>query len=237
MKVKSIADITRDHIENLIITNEFKPGQQIKEEDISERLGVSRPPIREAFKVLEEQGLVVRIPRRGTFVPEMTKKDVQEIYILKASLYSLATSLAMDRFTDRHRNTLCTIVQRMAQAAGTKDGDILKYQKIHQKFHVMIMEVAGNQRLLNFASNLHKQIKRFSYQTLHFQEHLDTSRRFHEQIVQKILENDKEKACRLMQEHVLDAMHFLLNLSRCSEKGTNNQRQNTKTKNTKLLIT
>ena len=235
MKVKSLADMTRDFIEKLIVTNEFKPGQQIKEDDIAERLGVSRPPIREAFKALEAQGLVVRKPRRGAFVPEMTETDVREIYMLKASLYSLATSLAMDQFTDRNRNTLCTIVQRMAQAAGTGDGDILKYQKIHLKFHVMIMEVAGNQRLLNFASNLHKQIKRFSYQTLHFQEHLDTSRRFHEQIVQKILENDKKNACRLMQEHVVDAMHFLLNLSSYSEKGSNKQRQTIKTTNNKLL--
>lgn len=235
MKVKSIADITRDHIENLIITNEFKPGQQIKEEDISERLGVSRPPIREAFKVLEGQGLVVRRPRRGTFVPEMTKKDVQEIYMLKASLYSLATSQAMDRFTDKHRKTLCAIVQDMAQAVDTDECDVLKYQKIHQKFHVMIMDIADNNRLMNFASNLHKQIRRFSYQSLHYREHLNTSCAYHEQILNKILENDKKEACRLMEEHVIDAMHFLLNLSLFSQ--TNNNNNESQALNiTKLLI-
>jgi DNA-binding GntR family transcriptional regulator len=97
------------------------------------------------------------------------------------------------------------------------------------------MEVACNQRLLNFASNLHKQIMRFSYQTLHFQEHLETSRRFHEQIVQKILEKDRENACRLMQEHVLDAMHFLLTVSSVSKKGNNTQTQIIKTNNIKQL--
>jgi DNA-binding GntR family transcriptional regulator len=217
MKVKSLTDLTRDYIENLIVTNEFHPGQQLKEDDIAERLGVSRPPIREAFKALEAQGLVVRKPRRGAFVPEMTEADVREIYMLKASLYSLATSLAMDRFSDRHRKTLCAIVHRMAQAAGTGDCDILKYQKIHQKFHVMIMEVAGNQRLLNFASNLHKQIRRFSYQTLHYRDHLDASCAYHEQILQKILDKDKKNACRLMTDHVMNAMNFLLNLSNFSQ--------------------
>jgi DNA-binding GntR family transcriptional regulator len=231
MKVKSLTDMTRDYIENLIVTNEFTPGQQIKEDDIAERLGVSRPPIREAFKALEEQGLVVRKPRRGAFVPEMTETDVKEIYMLKASLYSLATSLAMDRFSDRHRKTLCAIVHRMTQAADTGDCDILKYQKIHQKFHVMIMEVAGNQRLLNFASNLHKQIRRFSYQTLHYREHLNTSCAFHEQIVQKIFDKDTEGACRLMSDHVMDAMNFLLNLSCFSPADKNNKDQKLKQPN------
>ncbi len=229
MKVKSLTDLTRDHIENLIVTNEFQPGQQLKEDDIAERLGVSRPPIREALKALEAQGLVVRKPRRGAFVPEMTEADVREIYMLKASLYSLATSLAMDRFSDRHRKTLCAIVHRMSQAAGTDECDILKYQKIHQKFHVMIMEVAGNQRLLNFASNLHKQIRRFSYQTLHYREHLDASCAYHEQILQKILENDKENACRLMTDHVMNAMHFLLDVQGFSQtdKKKNNDHRTT----------
>jgi DNA-binding GntR family transcriptional regulator len=231
MKVKSLTDMTRDYIENLIVTNAFTPGQQIKEDDIAERLGVSRPPIREAFKALEEQGLVVRKPRRGAFVPEMTEKDVREIYMLKASLYSLATSLAMDRFSDRDRKTLSAIVHRMAQIAGTDDCDILKYQKIHQKFHVMIMEVAGNQRLFNFASNLHKQIRRFSYQTLHYREHLDTSCVYHEQILQKIVDKDKENACRLMKDHVMDAMNFLLDLSWSSPNYQNNKEQKLKQPN------
>lgn len=231
MKVKSLTDITRDYIENLIVTNAFTPGQQIKEDDIAERLGVSRPPVREAFKALEEQGLVVRKPRRGAFVPEMTETDVKEIYMLKASLYSLATSLAMDRFSDRHRKTLSAIVHRLIQSAGTGDCDILQYQKIHQKFHVMIMEVAGNQRLFNFATNLHKQIRRFSYQTLHYREHLDTSCVYHEQILQKILDKDKENACRLMKDHVMDAMHFLLNLSWFSPKAQNNKEQKLKQPN------
>jgi len=75
MKVESIADLAKRHIELWIIKGEYKPGQKLKEEEISVRLGISRPPTREAFKSLEAEGLVVRKPRRGVFVTEMTEKE------------------------------------------------------------------------------------------------------------------------------------------------------------------
>lgn len=228
MKVESLADITRQYIEKMIVTNEFKPGQQIKEDDIAERLGISRPPIREAFKTLEEQGLIIRKPRRGAFVAEMTETDILEVYTLKAELYAMATSLAMDKFSEEQRIVLQGLVNQMIQIVNSGSCDILNYQKIHHKFHLMIMEVAGNQRLMNFASNLHKQIRRFSYQTLHYKEHLDASSAFHKKIVQKIMAHDKNSACELMKAHVIDGMNFLLNLPDLFEPDAHhdNQRNN-----------
>ncbi len=212
MKVESLADMTTHFVEKLIITNELKPGQQIKEDDIAERLEISRPPVREAFKTLEGQGLVIRKPRRGTFVVKMTETDIREAYALKAELYAMATDLAMDKITDRQKDQLMSLVTDMVQMINPDSCDILKYQKIHSVFHITIMEIAGNSRLMNFASNLHKQIRRFSYQTLHYREHLDASSAYHLKIIEMILQGDKENACRFMKEHVIEAMHFLLDI-------------------------
>ena len=210
MKVISLADRTVRFLEQLIITDELKPGQQIKEDDIATKLDISRPPVREAFKTLEGQGLVIRKPRKGTFVVKMMEKDIREVYILKAELYALATELAMDKIIQQEKDALGLLVNKMRQIVDDEPCNILAYQKIHSKFHNSIMEIAGNGRLLNFASNLHKQIRRFSYQTLHYKEHLKDSSAFHFKIMESIMSDDRTNAAQLMKAHVLDAMNFLL---------------------------
>jgi len=210
MKVESLADMTARFIEQLIITDELKPGQQIKEDDIAEKLDISRPPVREAFKTLEGQGLVIRKPRKGTFVIEMMEKDIREAYTLKAELYALATELAMDKIVQKEKDALALLVKKMGQIVDSEPCDILEYQKIHSEFHNSVMQIAGNGRLLNFASNLHKQIRRFSYQTLHYKEHLRSSSTFHVKIITCIIDDDRVNAARLMKAHVIEAMNFLL---------------------------
>ncbi len=212
MKLESLADMTARFIEQLIITDELKPGQQIKEDDIAAKLDVSRPPVREAFKTLEGQGLVIRKPRKGTFVVEMTENDIREVYTLKAELYALATELAMDKIIQKEKETLSQLVQQMEVIVNAEICDILIYQKIHSEFHNSILEIAGNGRLMNFASNLHKQIRRYSYQTLHYKEHLDNSSTYHFKIMACIMDGDKVCASRMMKAHVIEAMKFLLDI-------------------------
>ena len=212
LKLESLADMTVRFIEQLIITDELKPGQQIKEDDIAAKLDISRPPVREAFTTLEGQGLVIRKPRKGTFVVEMIEKDIREVYTLKAELYALATELAMDKIIQQEKEALPLLVKKMKVIVDSEPCDILAYQKRHSEFHNSIMAIAGNGRLLSFASNLHSQIRRFSYQTLHHKEHLENSSTYHGKIIACIIDDDRINAVRLMKAHVIDAMNFLLDL-------------------------
>ena len=211
MRVESVVEVATRYIDELIVTGKLNPGEQIKEEEIANQLEISRPPIREALNCLEGEGVVVRKPRKGAFVIEMTREDALEIYTLKAELYSMATGLAIDRITDKEIEELNRLVGRMQQIKDTKRHAILEYQKLHSNFHKRIMEIAGNQRLLKFASNLHKQIRRYSFQTLSYEDHLRESNQYHKRIVEKIELKDKEKAREVMKEHILHAMHFLIN--------------------------
>jgi len=212
MKVESLTDVAKRYLEKWIVTDNLKPGQQIKEDEIASRLDISRPPVREAFKALESEGLVIKKPRKGVFVVEMSKADVIEVYMLKASLYAMATELALERITDAQLEELDRLVRKMENCIHEDFSDILNYQKFHRKFHIRIMNIAGNNRLEMIATNLHKQIRRFSYQTLHDKNHLAKSAKYHRKIVGKILERDTKNACRIMKEHVLDAMNFLIKM-------------------------
>lgn len=209
MKIESIVDQASQHIREWIVTGEFKPGEQIKEEDISQRLKISRPPIREALKMLEATGLVLRKPRRGVFVPRLTKKDVWEIYILKATLYELATCLAMGAISSRQIGELETFVEEMELCVEENPVDLLRYQDLHRAFHRSIMAIAGNTRLETLASNLHNQVTPFSYRSLQQRSHLLSSIQYHREIVEAIKEQDRSLACQLMKEHVLNALNVL----------------------------
>ena len=128
MKIESIVDIAKRHIEEWIITGQFLPGEQLKEEEISQRLEISRPPVREALKALEATGLVIRKPRRGVFVPEMTEKDIWEIYTLKATLYEMAIDLAIPAFTKKEVARLESLVEKMETCVQNEPFDVLQYR-------------------------------------------------------------------------------------------------------------
>jgi len=213
MKIESIADIAKRNIQEWIVTGQFHPRQQIKEEEISQRLGISRPPVREALKMLEAAGLVLRKPRRGVFVPEMTEKDMWEVYTLKATLYEMATELAMGVISERDISKLETYVKKMEVCVEKEPLDVLRYQDLHKTFHDSIMAIARNDRLRSFASNLHNQVTLFSYKSLQDKNHLNSSVRYHREIVNAMKNKDRSLACRLMKEHVFNALDVLRDMS------------------------
>ncbi len=206
MQIESITDLAKGHIQVWIIKGEYQPGQQLKEEEIATRLDISRPPVREAFKMLEAEGLVIRKPRRGVFVTEMTEKDVWEAYTLKAALYEMALELALNSIDESQVQELEAVVQRMENCVQAEPVDLLGYQAYHRDFHNQIMVISGHHRLKKIAASIHNQVSRFSYQSLQNKQHLDSSVRYHGQILDAIKSRDSARACKLMKEHVLKAI-------------------------------
>ncbi len=210
MNTESIADQAKHHIEVWIIKGEYEPGRQLKEEEIAARLGISRPPVREAFKMMEAEGLVVRKPRRGVFVTEMTARDVWEAYTLKAALYELAAELALEGVTGSQIKKMETLVKQMERCISAQPVDLLQYQQYHQDFHNQIMDISGHERLKKISNSIHNQVCRFSYRSLQDRRHLQASARYHRQIVEALKSRDAARACRLMKQHVLEALDVLL---------------------------
>lgn len=207
MKIKSLVDHTSKYLENMIIKGKLRPGQRIKEQEVSSQLGISRPPVREAFKILEAEGLIKREPRRGVFVSEVTKNDIWEIYTLKIALYTLAVGLAIDRISDNDIGRLEKIVAQMEVIVQDESNpDIIRYEELNNVFHETTTILAGHGRLKKMVQSLNNQIKRVSYRSFTKEGHLKSSCRYHRHILEAIKARDKILAERLTREHIVKGL-------------------------------
>lgn len=212
MQIESIADLAKGRIQVWIIKGEYAPGQQLKEEEIAACLDISRPPVREAFKMLEAEGLVIRRPRRGVFVSKLTRKDVWEAYALKAALYELSVDLAMNVISERQIEELESIVRLTKDGVAAGPVNLLRYQEHHRDFHHQIMLISGHDRLKKISASIHNQVSRFSYRSLQNRDHLHASVRYHRDIFNAVRSKKRALACDLMKAHVLEALEVLLAL-------------------------
>lgn len=187
-------------LEKLIIEGTLKPRERLIESDLSQVLGVSRPPIREALRALEREELVTFSHRRGVTITEISEKDVQDVYLIRATLESLATNLAAKNLTKEHLLKLEAIYRRMAQAAQKRD--LSSYFQLNQEFHGIILEAAENQKLTKILKNLGKQTLRFRFIALSTPGRLEQSQKNHRRLLDALKAREAKQAGRLRFEDV-----------------------------------
>jgi DNA-binding GntR family transcriptional regulator len=208
-KAISLADLVTRQIRESIITGEFAPGQRLKEDELCRMFDISRPPIREAFKTLQANGILDHKPRRGVFVTQFTDQDIVEVYTINAMLYDKTTDIALDLITDRDIAELKGYLEKMIRAVEADPYNVREYQLAHGEFHQFIMEISGYRRIKELDRQLRDLVFIFSYKSLKEKSHLKKSLRYHCEIFKAIQERDKEKALLLTREHVFSAITFL----------------------------
>jgi DNA-binding GntR family transcriptional regulator len=129
-----------------ILSGKYRPGQRLGYDVVSKDLGVSLTPIKEAFPRLEEQGLLVSTPRRGTFVRQFKRADVEELYVIREFMEALSVRLACRRAQPRDIQALRRIDKKLASAM--KNRDARSCVKTDILFHEEIARISGNSRLL-----------------------------------------------------------------------------------------
>jgi len=206
MEVPSVADIARRYVEDAVWTGKFRPGCQVKEEIVADALGISRPPIREAFKLLEAEGLLRRVPRKGVFVTEIKEKDVMEIYTLKAELYAFSIQRSFQGLSSADVDRMGDIVFNMEAVVAQASHHIESYQELNIAFHNIHVDNADHQRMKRILQNLHNQIRYYSSQTLLNRHHIVTSCQYHRRIFEAFRMGDMASAIALTREHVLVAL-------------------------------
>ena len=191
-----IADIVRERI----LKGEYQIGEKIKESSIAQELNVSRTPIREAFKMLEEEGLLDYLPNRGCYAKGFTKRDVSDIYTVRAALEEIALTWACERITDDEIDKLeeqCELMDFY-----TKKRDTQKILSMNSAFHDIIYNSAGSrflaQVLRSYKGYLDKTRKSVFYQ----EEFLDSIQREHQAIFEAVKARDSEKAVAAIREHL-----------------------------------
>jgi len=163
-KHTALVDRVSETLAQAILEGVLKGGDQLVEARLQERFGVSRSPLREALRDLEKKGLVDIIPRKGTFVKTVTRKDIEDNFPVRACLEVLAAREAFTRMTEETLDALERALQQMKEAAGKSDGKA--FMENHIIFHETIIKASGNDVLVKVLDNLrmHSMWYRFAYQ-------------------------------------------------------------------------
>jgi len=200
LQTHSLPTLVQREIERLILEGGLAPGAKLNEAALADQLGVSRGPVREAFRALEESGLVRLEKNRGVYVRQIAVEEADEIYELRALLDAFVgrrVALVADAESLRE---LRALVARMERASSRNDVDA--FLEANLAFHDRLVELAGNGKLLSTYRRLVNELRLFRRTSLAQGGALPTSAREHRQIVEHIAARDAEGAARALHDHV-----------------------------------
>jgi DNA-binding GntR family transcriptional regulator len=202
-----------------ILDGALAPGTQLLEMELQQQLGVSRSPLREAFRDLEKKGLVVILPRRGAFVKEITLRDIQENFPVRGNLEGLAARLAYGKLSPPDLTRMRAALEGMKRAGRTKDREA--YRQNHQLFHDIFITACNNRLLIDILQTLRMHrlwyFVSYRYQKLDFQMALDV----HERILGLFEQEgtDPYELELLVRNHIDEALERLFGATGISEPG------------------
>jgi phosphonate utilization transcriptional regulator len=209
LRSASLSSAAQQEIARLIMVGELPPGTKLAEAWLSERLGVSRGPIREAFRRLEEAGLVRQEKNRGVFVRSVPIEEASEIYEVRAALEGLIGRLAARRIGVAELDQLRGIVRKMH--ALERSQKVEAYFALNVEFHDILARVAGNNALLANYRRIINELDLYRRQTVSRSTgHIPIATRDHEAIVNALAKGDEKQAERLMFDHVISSRDRLL---------------------------
>lgn len=213
---KTLADQVFDYLSEAILSGELRNGDRLVESELSQKLGISRAPVREALAELERQGLAYSLVRRGTFVRPWTRQGLWEVATLRATLESLAAQLATPNITPDDLVTMERIIAEMEEA--DRVDDVHRLIDLDFDFHDLIVERCQHERLQRALSDMRLQIrifrivtKRTDYET-YPKTHLDVlgalrtgdPHNVHETVYSHVMESAKLALAALPHGSVLD---------------------------------
>jgi DNA-binding GntR family transcriptional regulator len=183
-------------IREAILRGALKPGEKVAEPELAERFGISRTPIREAFRQLESEGYLTVIPRKGAVVTALSERDVEEFYAIKSILEGYAARMAAVNLSSKDIDRLEAINDRLEQLA--RDGDVKTFFRVHNEFHELFIRAAGNEKLLELIGQLLMKFNRLRMASLSLPGRMEISVNEHKKILEAFKNNDGEKANQLV---------------------------------------
>lgn len=158
-KRSTLMDRAFQQIREAIRSGKLKPGDRLVETQLAEEMQISRFPIREALRYLEKEGLVEARPFKGTYVAQLTEKDMEELYSLRSAIEELAVRILIKNIDEKKIKKLESIVVAMVQSS--EDDNIDQMISEDLRFHQTICEMSGHRKLLDVWSNLENQLQVF----------------------------------------------------------------------------
>jgi phosphonate utilization transcriptional regulator len=208
LRENSLATLAQRELERQIVSGEIAVGAKLNEVEIAQSLGVSRGPVREAFRALDQAGLVRVEKNRGVFVRQVSVDEADQIYEVRAALEGLIGKLAARRIDAEEIEQLRGVVKKMA--AQDKSRKPEAYFALNVEFHDILARAARNGALLTHYRRVVNELDLYRRETIsRGSENIPLSTREHEAIVAAVAKRDDKLAERLLAEHVLQSRERL----------------------------
>ena len=186
-----------------ILSGKYQDHEELKEVAIGEELGVSRTPVREAFRQLELEGLIQIVPNKGAYVTGITAKDVKDIYMIRSSLEGMCARLATENISEEQLEELEENVY-LASFHASK-GHMEQMTELDNRFHHILYEACDSKMLEKLLQDFHQYVMRIRKKTLSTKERGIASNEEHRQIMEAIKAKNPDEAQRLANMHMNNA--------------------------------
>ena len=195
-----LRDVVFNTLREAILKGDLKPGERLMELQLASKLGVSRTPIREAIRMLEQEGLAVTTPRKGAEVAKMTLKDMEDVLEIRDALDELAVRIACQKISDEQLRQLEDMKELFEKS--TQTGNVKKIAEADVTFHDVIYEATGNPKLVTLLNNLREQVYRYRVEYIKDPKNYPTLIAEHEAILESLKNRDVKNAVEAMHVHV-----------------------------------
>ena len=197
-----------NEVREALLCGQFKKGEWLTEHMLTQKLSVSRTPVRSALQRLAEDGLVSLTPNRGAVVIGIAKEDIVDIYRIRMRLEGLASAMAAEKITDEAKQQLSENVALFEFYVQRQDTEHI--EELDTAFHSMIYEASGSRTLERILTDLHSNTKAYRSQSLCVPGRLARTLEEHKEILNAILTGNAEKAEKLTSAHIECAMENML---------------------------
>ncbi|MBQ3816998.1 MAG: GntR family transcriptional regulator [Clostridia bacterium] len=201
-KTVSLADQVFEKLETDILSGKYKKGELLVENRLSSELGVSRTPIREALRRLEQEHIIEETGK-GSMVLGITERDLEDIFLIRKNIECIATAFAAERRTEEQLKELKEILELQQFYLEKRDTEQIK--QMDSKFHYMIYELCGSTAFYDTLVPLHKKIQKYRRISIEKGSRAEQSVGEHKKIFEAIAAGDKVGAKKASFEHIQNA--------------------------------
>ena len=195
------------YVKEGIISTALRPGDMVHERDLAQTLGVSRTPVREALQALQDEGWLSVIPRKGSMVRPLSRMEIEEVLQIRSIIASASIILTGGQVNPNDLAYLHSTVARQEKAAGEQDYN--SFMDADMEFHLAIVRLTGNRRLVGITGDLLDNFRRIGIQVLQLGD-FSGAIKGHRDVLEALERGETEDARHLMIEHIGQCRRLLL---------------------------
>ncbi len=211
MEILGVKDSVVQSLRAQIIIGEFAPGQKLNEVALSSLLGISRPPLREAFRVLENEHLIQSLPRRGTYVSDLSIQDLRDVFQARVMIECYSIDLLHAKNVRRVPGveSALNFASKLSIPSYDNKEEMLRYLEAAVAYHQKLIESTGNHWVQRFYNSIHSSLTRYEFIYTYLSGHPYRRKKEHREILALIGRGDYEKAKELLRSHIFAVADIL----------------------------